>query len=384
MPAQLMTAVETDTAADEAVDADAADEAAQTDAVTDEAVDADAADEAADSSATPVMEAAPAPASADDAAQPVAQQGPTAKSNGDPLEPWPALPPQPHNPLASDPIAPVLVGLLHGWGELAAEDVKRLSVFRPEKLKVAIQALELPKDLKDDPDARARLGQLTYYASQLETDAPKVQALESRAAYVQPPPFGASMPTAAATAGASAAALAAATALTRGDPKPTAGAAVPAGGETSALTPSTQTESSAAAPSSWSIRPVQDAAATGPLPAYAGSVAGARTDQHDPLDDTLETKPRPKAAPGGIVKTAEDVMALPPKERAEMVAFLEPAELSGVLKRTDDPELKRAVIDTLENVSTPASLDVLRECLEDRDLEIQMYALQAADRILGR
>ena len=66
-----------------------------------------------------------------------------------------------------------------------------------------------------------------------------------------------------------------------------------------------------------------------------------------------------------------------------MVAFLQPAELAGVLKRTDDPVLKRAIIDTLEHVSTPASLDILRECLEDTDPEIQMYALQAADRILG-
>ena len=119
----------------------------------------------------------------------------------------------------------------------------------------------------------------------------------------------------------------------------------------------------------------------GALAAFAaGSVAAS---DHDPLDDTLETAPRPAPLLGGIVKTADELMALPPGERAEMVAFLQPSELAGVLKRTDDPELKRAIIDTLEHVSTPASLDVLRECLEDRDPDIQMYALQAADRILG-
>jgi hypothetical protein len=113
------------------------------------------------------------------------------------------------------------------------------------------------------------------------------------------------------------------------------------------------------------------------------ATGAAETKQRDPLDDTLETTPRPAPVLGGIVKTADQLMALPLEEQPEMVAFLQPAELAGIMKRTDNPELKRAVIDTLEHVGTPASLDVLRECLEDADPEIQMYALKAADRILG-
>lgn len=85
----------------------------------------------------------------------------------------------------------------------------------------------------------------------------------------------------------------------------------------------------------------------------------------------------------GQVKTAEDLLALPPEERGDMLAFLEPSQLSKVFKSTDDPGIKKAVIDTLEHVGNPMSLDVLRTCLDDPDPEIQLYALDAADRLLG-
>ncbi len=83
------------------------------------------------------------------------------------------------------------------------------------------------------------------------------------------------------------------------------------------------------------------------------------------------------------VKTAEELMALPPGDQADMLAFLEPSELARVVEASDDRRLKKGVIDVLENLGTPASLDVLRRCLDDPDPEIQLYALDAADRLLG-
>ncbi len=76
-------------------------------------------------------------------------------------------------------------------------------------------------------------------------------------------------------------------------------------------------------------------------------------------------------------------MALPPEERADMLAFLEPPELARVVETSDDRALKKSVIDVLENLGSPASLDVLRRCLDDDDQDIQVYALDAADRLLG-
>ena len=83
------------------------------------------------------------------------------------------------------------------------------------------------------------------------------------------------------------------------------------------------------------------------------------------------------------VRTAEELMALPPGERADMLAFMEPSELARVIEKSDDRALKKSVIDALENLGNPASLDVLRRCLDDPDEEIQVYALDAADRLLG-
>jgi len=51
-------------------------------------------------------------------------------------------------------------------------------------------------------------------------------------------------------------------------------------------------------------------------------------------------------------------------------------------RRQACPDTDR-VIDVLENLGTPASLDVLRRCLDDPDPEIQLYAVDAADRLLG-
>jgi len=83
------------------------------------------------------------------------------------------------------------------------------------------------------------------------------------------------------------------------------------------------------------------------------------------------------------VETAEQLLALPPEERVEMTAFLGPAELVATFRATNDPDLKKAVIDTLEHISSPASLNALGNCFGDSDSDIQLYALEAADRLLG-
>ena len=372
-------------------------------------------------------------------------QPPVGASQGQPVRTWQQVAP-PDRGSNADPITPVLVELLHGWGEFSDADVKRLSIFRPEKVQAAVQTLELPKDLKNDRDAGARLEQLTLYASQLQAKTPgaesptdeaqaqpdseaddgaeavdaetaggEAEAAPAVAMAVADADRGVGGTGAVAGAAALAAAVSAADAESERDSEPPALAGTPetplatlpwaleadqweqakvepdAGEfkpyEEWPLAVSTQVGGGELGSEAWGAPPAPgtpedfDAMEAGALAAFAaGSVAA---DDHDHLDDTLETAPRPAPLLGGIVKTADELMALPPGERAEMVAFLQPSELAGVLKRTDDPELKRAIIDTLENVSTPASLDVLRECLEDRDPEIQAYALQAADRILG-
>jgi len=83
------------------------------------------------------------------------------------------------------------------------------------------------------------------------------------------------------------------------------------------------------------------------------------------------------------VETAEQLLALPADERTDMAAFLPPAELVAAFRATHDADLKKAVIDTLEHIGSPVSLNALGNCFEDTDSDIQTYALAAADRLLG-
>lgn len=96
-------------------------------------------------------------------------------------------------------------------------------------------------------------------------------------------------------------------------------------------------------------------------------------------DETSE----PLSRIGIRVETAEQLLALPPSERQDMTAFLPPTELAATFRATQDLDLKKAVIDTLEHIGSAASLNALGACFEDQDPGIQVYALAAADRLLG-
>ena len=82
--------------------------------------------------------------------------------------------------------------------------------------------------------------------------------------------------------------------------------------------------------------------------------------------------------------TAEDVLSLPAGQRAGALASLTPAELSRALKQSKDKDFKLAVINTLEADGSADALFVVNECLEDPDPDVQVYALDAAERLLKR
>jgi hypothetical protein len=57
--------------------------------------------------------------------------------------------------------------------------------------------------------------------------------------------------------------------------------------------------------------------------------------------------------------------------------------LGGLLSTPGStPQLKRAVIDTLEHLRSAALTNVLLDCLDDPDPIVQEYALAAAERVL--
>ena len=76
----------------------------------------------------------------------------------------------------ADPLQAMIIEILNGWGELTQEDTNRLTVFRADRIMAAIASAEIPKDLKANEHARARLSQLRRWAAGLEHSAARREA----------------------------------------------------------------------------------------------------------------------------------------------------------------------------------------------------------------
>ena len=378
-----------------------------------------------------------------------------------------------NTPSGTDPLSAAIQEILNGWGDLTPEDMKRLELFRPDRLSAALAAVQLSKSKSGD--AKVRLIQMRQYGVDLERRAQATQAAEAavagatvaaatmpagamhtggtpagapgQAAEEQPPleqrssiftgstnpaseqpaargfydaepakPFlwpqeetpAAQAPAVVEPEVTPPAAIADPDALWaeprplwEPDPEPAfeelpapvfdeiemgpaAKQGVPL--DTSALTAALNT------PMGMPIRETQ-ASAVDPLEeAFAAASLQPETPQpvtpahsKSPFDDELfwDDEPGTMSHLSLKVETAEQLMALPPTEQVDMTAFLPPTELAATFRATHDLELKKAVIDTLEHIGTPASLNALGNCFEDADADIQVYALAAADRLLG-
>jgi hypothetical protein len=126
-----------------------------------------------------------------------------------------------------------------------------------------------------------------------------------------------------------------------------------------------------------------------PLPYESGE--GAEREAEGGLPDAGQEVPE-ESSPGSTglaalevrITSAEDVLSLSTDERIDALAFLSPAELGRVFALGGEPELKYAVIDLLESTGSADSLMVLDDILEDPEPEFQLYALDAAERLLQR
>jgi hypothetical protein len=325
-----------------------------------------------------------------------------------------------------DPLNVTLLDILDGWGDLSPEDMKRLELFRPERLAAAVAAVQLPKSTSGE--AKARLSQLRQYSADVERKSLAAQAAAAAVALPAAVPDEVAAPVISVTAGPVAIPVAgdAITVVPTGDrttvsaaPAAVAGAAAatrrsdlrqipfadhPVKQETSfrelpaptyqEVEVQVRGEMIHEAPAE--VSPNDDEGGAEQLHVYPPLAAVPATDmaQRDaprtsaPLTsvDTFFWDDPPTDSLSRLsikVETAEQLLALPPEERADMAAFLAPAELAATFRATEDPELKKAVIDTLEHIGSPASLNALGNCFEDNSCDIQLYALQAADRLLG-
>ncbi|MFH0917404.1 MAG: HEAT repeat domain-containing protein [bacterium] len=312
-----------------------------------------------------------------------------------------------------DPLHSVIADILLGWGDLTSEDTKRLEVFRPEKILEEADKTVLPKDHKSGEHARMRLARIKEHAADLQLKAtagdahtgPTTEAPADAAASVPLETaglveVGAGDTIAPGAVAAAADAAAAPAPIDAADVSPVLEATEPSKAAAEASGDGLADEEIAVPPAadpgepSFWTEEVEGWEASEPQPheeipawpdeeASAGEVQPEKPSESEGLIAPAQTPEDSLSSLHLRIKTADDLMALPAVQRADMLVFLEPAQLSQVFVATDDPDLKKAVIDTLEHVGNPSALDVLRRCLDDPSPEVQLYALEAADRLLG-
>lgn len=322
----------------------------------------------------------------------------------------------------TDPLQAIIFDILQGWGDVTEDDTKRLSLFKPEKVLAAAQATEITKELKSSKFARTRLAQLRQHAlntveRQQETtpqtaepaDVPTTvpapdlleEVVESEAGH---PASEETMPLVAEE-------------ISYVEPEVPAAEKAPAPKEAPwdeqtpvgwepAVSEASLVDDEAAPLAELPLIeeiPIEETLeemgfeTIAEMPVETTDLPVLETEPWEPAEQPAPAPPMEESAAYSFleepedsvsalnirIRTAEDLVALPVEEQKEMVAFLEPAELSKVFGQATDPEVKKAIIDTLEHVSNPSSLEVLRRCLDDPDPQIQLYALEAADRLLG-
>ncbi|MCX8033587.1 MAG: hypothetical protein N3B14_09460 [Thermoleophilia bacterium] len=302
-----------------------------------------------------------------------------------------------------DPLRDTLDSMLRGWGDLTDEDLARLRIFKPERVIAAISSLELPPDLKKSQFAPLRLDRLRAYAAALaaakvnRAGEPQQAPQDSQAA--TPTSGETATPTSGETATASSAGAAA---FTSGEPPIQQGPAqLSDSSEPVSAEPKAQEQlSESAGPKDFDVNqpapPEQEPQVEAPVPEVpeAEAVVYEETPVEEvkefleieelPLEEEIAEVVEPVVEePAQQEPTAESVLALPSSEQRKALALLDPKELARVFEMSTDIQLRKAVIDVLEQIGSPAHLELLQRCLDDPDPEIQLYALAAADRILG-
>lgn len=198
-----------------------------------------------------------------------------------------------------DPAVTLITSLIQISGELDPEELRRLELFRPERIVAAVQALTPGMTGRSNESKRSRLMRIRQYADSLMAE-----------------PMGETTTAEVAVAS---------------DPAP--------------------------------VRPPE---------AWGGDIDGARLT----LDPELSLLDEQAALAPEAVPTPEAALAPEADDTAEDA----PAE--SVPNDSDDTD-KRAAIDTLARLATPEALSRLQRYLDDPDPEIQLYALSAAERLLG-
>jgi hypothetical protein len=83
-------------------------------------------------------------------------------------------------------------------------------------------------------------------------------------------------------------------------------------------------------------------------------------------------------------RTAEMVLELGSGERIGALESMGTSELGRLFMRTKDKDLKLAIVDALDTTPNPESIAMMQRFLDDPDPDVQLRALEAAERLLGQ
>lgn len=230
----------------------------------------------------------------------------------------------------TDPVLVLVNALLQNSGELNPAEFRRLELYRPQRIVDAVDALAPKLTGRADESKRSRLQRIRQYAVSLmaafesgQKDLVGERAVTPGVATVEPEPIAPLAPL-----------------------------------ETTQVVP----------PEEWGA----------PIDGSKLTLDSELSVQHDDLS------PAPDAEAAAVEAEVAPASAPPAEHGVDDLASMSPREIGRALTLSDDIEFKRAAIEAIEHLGTPEALSQLQDTLEDPDPDVQLYALSAAERLLGR
>lgn len=100
----------------------------------------------------------------------------------------------------------------------------------------------------------------------------------------------------------------------------------------------------------------------------------------EPVPEEVVAEPVCEVVEEEVVEVPLEASGPPSQDLAGLSA----AELGRLLAPDNDRAVRLAAVDRLEELGGPEALKLLDSCLQDSDVEVQLKALQAAERLLAR
>ena len=284
-------------------------------------------------------------------------------------------------------------GLIQGQGDITIAELRRLDLVRPEKVLEVASELDVKLQGRGSQSKRARLAKIKQHAEMLMPPVADLGVVETEYSTSAPgDEEDAVIESGAAEGGAA-----------ENGAFEEVGAALEPGNADALGGLDEAVEQSGVLDHSLDRQPgitplftstpdpvIGEAASIAPEPKPAPAPKTAPADESLGEPAAEAAAPEGPAAEAAAVEAAaewppdEDVLGLDQSERTAALNSLTPKELGRLFSATDDKTAKLSIIDTLETMPGAETMSVIQLILDDPDPEVQLRALDAAERLLQR